>query len=184
MATTPLRGRRREIASLLSEKPRTLYETATAMGKPSGAIYRIVHRMVDDGVLNADPYPPMRGTLFSLNEVYQQQLREPLSDDHSTGILVPDQRVVLVSDLTPAGLYGVLDRMSLAGCIAWLAELEAGGTTLLGLHPDATMLQAHRLAVALENAGGDIKAGRIGEILAGDEIRRAATAMDDLTSVT
>ncbi|MDX6648716.1 MAG: hypothetical protein QOJ97_667 [Solirubrobacteraceae bacterium] len=184
MTTLPLRGRRREIASLLSEKPRTLYETAKAMGKPSGAIYRIVHRMVDDGVLDADPNPPTRGTLFSLSDVYRERLHDGLSDDQATGVLVPNQRVVLVSDLTPAQLYGVIEHTSLAACIGWLVELEAGSTFLLGLHLDVTMLQAHRLAVALERSGGDVKGGRIGEILAGDALRRAAATMDELTTVT
>jgi|SRR5215211_42607 len=176
---TSLSGRRREIAALLTERDMTLYELAKAMGKPSGSIYRLVHRMVADEILMADPYPPTRGTLFSLNPLHGELLREGLGGETGTGTLFPNQRLVLVEGIGVASLYDVFARMSSAASIAWVAEV--GGIALLALFPDTSKVQADRLAIALERAGGTVRSGYVGEVLAGDAVRRAGATMDDLT---
>lgn len=179
MAASGLGGRRRDIAMLLSEKPRTLRETAQAMGKPSGDIYRAVHRMVDEGILEADSDPPVRGTQFWLNPHWRAQLDEALPEDGSPGLLVSDQRILVVESESRTALYGVLARKSLSGCVAWFAELDGSSRYLVVLQRDASMLQANRLEMALEAERVSVTPGRVGTLLAGSEVRRAAEAVND-----
>ena len=180
MPTATLRGNRHEIAMLVSESSRTMKEIARAMGKPSGAIYRLVHRMIDDGVLEADSDPPTRGTLFSLNPAYRDRLDEGAVDDLPAGSLAVNQRTLTVRAKKRQQLYGVLRHPAASGIVAWLAEVDGSGGFLLALHPDCSMLQQDRLVLALERSEVAVRAGRVACILAGDELRRAVDTMDQL----
>ena len=174
MAEGALRGRRRQIATLVSERGRTLYEIARAMGVPAGSIYRLIHRMVDDGVLEPDADPPTRGTLFRLNAAYLEALDDAVPEDGKTGLLSPGQRILITRARTRTKLHDVLSHPSVASCVAWVAELDGSGRLLIAMARDASFVQTDRLVAALEDARIVVSLGRVGDVLGGDEMRRAA----------
>ncbi|MFL5844469.1 MAG: hypothetical protein ACJ762_07230 [Solirubrobacteraceae bacterium] len=61
-----------------------------------------------------------------------------------------------------------------------MAELDGAGTCLLVLRGDSTMLQRDRPAIALSNAKMEVRTGTVGDLVGGDELRRAARATPDL----
>lgn len=170
----PLTDRQRQIVALVSEQPRTLYETAKILGVPSGHIFRQMRRMVDDGVLVADPDPPRRGTLYSASPLSEEALQDAIPGDAAAGVLRPMQRIVIVYPNELGDLYRVLDRPSLGSCVAWLAEIDGAGGVLIGLHEGTPMLQAHRLTIAFERSGARVMSGVVSEVLPGNAVRGAA----------
>jgi hypothetical protein len=171
------RGSRRDLALVFSEKPRTIYEAAKALGRPTGSIYRLVQRMADANLLLADSDPPVRGTMYRLNPEARAALDEAAAGAHATGLLMQGQKLLVVrGGPGRLALQQLLLRPTVAGALAWAATVDGGGM-LLALAPDAASLQRDKLAVALEQADFKYREIDVGEIFAAGDVRARAQAL-------
>jgi hypothetical protein len=179
MATAAdFRGSRKDVALVLAGAPRTLHEASKALGKPTSSIYRLVQRMLADGLLLADSDPPTRGTLYRLNPEVRAALDAALAHDQPIGRVQEGQRLLLVDgDEGLLALQRVLVDPRFSGCVAWAAELDGTAGMLLALAPEAARLPAERLIVALERAGFRCIERRAGELIGADDLRRHAVAL-------
>jgi len=171
-----------DVAVALSDRQRTLYETAKALGRRSGDIQRVVRQMHADGVLEADADQPTRGTLYWLAPEYSGALNAALLDSQPDGQLAEHQRVLQLVAPEVGALYRVLGRSDLTAVVAWASEYGGDGQWLIALRREAGKVQADRLLGALQDAGFTCQQYRVGEVLSGDALRRLAVAVDDVMS--
>jgi DNA-binding PadR family transcriptional regulator len=176
-ASRDLKGSRRDLALVFSGEPKTAYEAAKELGRPTGSIFGVLRRMHTDGLLLADtdPDPPTRGTLYRLAESGARLLEETLQPRDELGHVHDGQRLLHVEydrDLTAASR--VLVESVSAGVIAWGAELPAGW--LLAMVPDADAFRVRRLVGAFEQAGCRCVSLPVDAVVDGARLRaRAAT---------
>lgn len=163
------------VARLVADEPLTLYEIGQSLGRKPGSVAGVVHRMAGDGVLLADPDPPVRGSQYRLNEAYLEALEEGLAERSPPGQIAEGRRTILAIAPKRLALYEVLARPAVAGSIDWIAEFDGAGTTLIMLAEGADALDADRLAIALESAGVDYRLGAFGKPMPAGVIRRFAT---------
>jgi hypothetical protein len=164
---------------LLSEEPKTLRQTARAMGKSTGAIYRVAHRMLDDGLLEADSDPPVRGTMFKASALLTEQLEGDAKDPGSPGSVTAGQRILLTSGSSLTDLYEVLARPKMAAVVSWCTSLGSSTRWLLALDHGVTQVQHDRLVVVLEQNGLRVETGQVAELITGSQIRGAAEELVD-----
>jgi hypothetical protein len=166
------------VALAFADGPRTLYEAAKALGKPTGSIYGLVQRMLADELLLADSDPPVRGTMYELNPAFREALEHSAQGDHIPGVLVRNQRTLTISggpDRMTA--MEILARPTLSGAVAWTARTDSGSGMLLAMATDAEDVQVDRLYAALTKAGFSCQEGVIGQVTTAAEIRAHAIAM-------
>jgi hypothetical protein len=157
-------GTRLQIARLLAEDHLTLYEIARAVGKPTGSVSGLVHRMTEEGWLRADPDPPIRGSQFSLREEHLERLERELDAvDPEPGVLAAQQQVVLADAHDRRAYYEIMARPAIAGIVAWTADFDGTGTRLIVLREGTDELDLDRLIVAFQDAEISVRAGRLGE---------------------
>lgn len=170
---------RREIGLAVSDTPRTQYEIGKTLGRSSGSISRPLHSMLSDGLLLADPDPPVRGTLYRLNPEARDALEEAAAGALQPGVLVRDQRLLFVQggeDRMQA--MALLAKPSLSGAVAWAARTDASTGLLLAMNPDADDLQVDKLIVALKARGFELREGVTGQITSASELRAHGKALD------
>jgi hypothetical protein len=137
--------------------------------------------MYGDGLLLADSDPPTRGTMYSLAPGARAALEEALAGGASPGRLIPGQRTLIVQGTGDiVALHRVLARTDLSAPVAWAAEIDGAGGTLLGMTQQASSLQVQRLRVAIERAGLVCTQGLVGDVLEADDVRRRAQALVEL----
>lgn len=174
-APTVLRGSRRELALALSDGPRTAHEVAKTVGKPTGSLFGVLRRMHVEGLLLADTDPPTRGTEYTLAPAAREALREPAHAAATVGLLRRGQQLLIVEQ--PADQLAaqrVLSLTSLAGSVAWAAEV--GGGWLLAIESEVSgSYPLQRLEAALSVAGISCRQVHVTGVLAGDELRDRAS---------
>lgn len=175
------RGSRRELVLAFSDGSKTAHEAGRALGKPTGSIFGVLKRMHAEGLLIADTDPPGRGTRYELAPGVREALRDAAVRASVTGIVQTGQRLLLVDHPSdPVAAHRALSRESLAGSVAWAAEV--GGGWLLALAPDvSSSYPLQRLEAALSQAGAACRQVHVDDILGGDELRdRAGWLLEDL----
>lgn len=177
-------GSRRDVALVFSESSKTLYEAAKALGRPTGSIANLVKRMHSEGLLTADPDPPVRGTLYRLDPTAHAALEAALTQGQPTGRLQEHQRFLLVEGVSDALLlHRILARPALSAPVEWAAEIDGSGRRLLAMEPNASSLQVEKLLVALTQAGLRCEQRRVGELLGSEELRRKSVALVETAEV-
>jgi hypothetical protein len=177
VAGSTLKGLQLEIAVVLSTRPRTLYETATAVGRKSGDIQRTLRKMHEEGWVAADAAEPVQGTQYWLHPDRRHEFEAALETAQLPGLLVEGQRILEIAAVDLGAIYEVLERVELSAPIAWLIELDGSNRRLLGLHGDTSMLQAQRLQAALQAAGIECRPGRVGARIDGRTLREHAAGV-------
>jgi DNA-binding MarR family transcriptional regulator len=178
--TPEFRGLRREIALALSGDPRTLYETAKALGRRSGDIQRTIRQMVLEGIVEADTDPPTRGTFYKLAASSADALADSVEQLVEPGYLRGGQRLLLARGESSTVLLRALARRDLTGAVGWAAEWGSDGEWLLALSPQASTVQVERLSAALRERGIEVRQGRLGdEFHTADAVARLSVAIDD-----
>jgi hypothetical protein len=167
---------RREVALVVSERPRTLYEIAKALGRPSGSIAQLVRRMHADGLLLADNEPPVRGTSYTLNPAFMAALEAAVTSNRPPGMLERGQSIVLIDGDDVEALHRILARPALAGCVVWATRGDATGRMLLALD-GASSSDPDELLLAFKAAGFRCRDWTVGEIIAGHDLRRRAAGL-------
>jgi hypothetical protein len=180
-ATRSLRGTRRALALAFSDGPRTMNEAARALGKPAGAVYGIVQRMLVEGLLVADSDPPTRGTLYELAAAAQPLLDATDEQEQPIGSLSEGQRLLRVEgDLATVKVQRLFAQRALFGSVAWVAEIDGGHGLLLAMLADTNRSDVQRLAVAFNEAGLRSSHSRISELFGSKELRAEAVSALDL----
>lgn len=173
-----LRGSRLDIAVVLSDKELGANQIAHELGKQTGSIFGVLKRMHAEGLIEADPEPPTRGTKYRLADDTRELLDEALSERSVPGLLAGDSRIVLVegsSDLL--ALQEVLATVSVSRHVAWGTSLGWGH--LLALDEDTDDFHAQRLAIALQRAGFSCRVASLGTIKDGADLREQALTLVD-----
>jgi hypothetical protein len=179
MATKDFRGLRRDVATALNGRRRTLYETAKAVGWRSGDIQRVVRQMHAEGILVADAEAPTRGTHYWLDQRYADALAEAVADAQPPGLLTSHQRMLELTAPDVEGLYEVLGKAHLSTVISWAAEWGGDGEWLVALSTSASKLAADRLVGALQKAGFTCRQRRVGDLFDGQRLQLLAVGVDD-----
>jgi DNA-binding PadR family transcriptional regulator len=173
-----LKGSRRELATVLADgRWSTAYETARAMGKPTGAIFGLLRRMHTDGLLEADSETLTRGTQYRLTHKGSVALEEALAEEPAIGQLTADQWLLVVAHTDQTRLTDfqhVVARTTHSGGIGWGVGLGWGW--LLAFDPGSEAFAVERAVAAFEEAGFRCRYAQAVVLLSGNEIRsRAAT---------
>lgn len=175
------RGSRRELVLAFSDGSKTAHEAGRALGRPTGSIFGVLKRMHAEGLLVADTDPPSRGTRYELAPGVREALRDAEAEASAVGTLERGQRLLLVDHPSdPIAAQRALSRESLAGSVAWAAEV--GGGWLLALAPEvSSSYPLQRLEAALSQAGAACRQVHVTDLLDGDELRdRACWLLEDL----
>lgn len=177
----PLRGSRRELALVFADGPRTAHEAGKALGKQTGSFFGVLRRMHAEGLLVADTETPTRGTQYTLAPEVQAALTVHSDGAAAIGVVAPRQQLLLVDQPSdPIAAQRVLARHSIAGSVAWAAEV--GGGWLLAIADDVSdAYQLQRLEMALAHAGMQCRQVHVTGVVAGAELReRASWLLDEL----
>lgn len=182
MATArDFRKTRLSIALAVSDGEQTLYEISRAVGRPSGSISRQVQSMVSERLLIADPDPPVRGTMYRLNPDVRDALEEAAEGSQQPGLLVPNQRLLLVRG-GPGRTKSaqLLAKPGLSGAVAWSVRIDASGGLLLAMSISVDNHQVDKLVVALEESGFECREGLVGEIESGRDLRARSKSLAEI----
>ena len=166
------RGSRLAIALTVLEMWRSLYEIAKLQGKSSGAVHGVVHRMVADGLLEADSDPPTRGTLYRVPPEAREALLEAAEGSQQPGSLKQHQRLLNVRG-GPGRIKAMttLSSSALAGAVSWVARVNSADELLVAMNPDAEDELVDSLVIALLDAGFKCREGLVAQIMSGRELR-------------
>jgi hypothetical protein len=166
------RGSRLAIALIVAEVWRPLYEIAKLQGKPSGAIQGVVHRMVADGLLEADSDPPTRGTLYRVPPAATEALLEAAEGVQEPGTLREHQRVLTIRG-GPGRVKAMelLGSTALAGAVGWVARINSADDLMVAMNPEAEAELVDSLVAALLEAGFKCREGLVAQIMSGRELR-------------
>lgn len=166
------RGSRLAIALIVAEVWRSLYEIAKLQGKSSGAIHGVVHRMVADGLLEADSHPPTRGTLYRVPPSALEALYEAAEGFQQPGELKQHQRLLTVRS-GPGRIKAMemLGSTALAGAVAWVARINSADELLVAMNPEVEDDLVDSLVIALQQAGFKCREGLVAQIMSARELR-------------
>jgi hypothetical protein len=174
MAATPrdFKGSRLTVGLAVLDQGRTLYEIAKLEGKPSGAYHGLVHRMVADGLLEADSDPPTRGTLYRVRPEAREALLEAAQGAQRPGSLAQHQRLLSVWD-GPGRIeaMNLLSSTALSGAVSWVARTNSADELLVAMNPDADDALVDSLVVAFSEAGFKCREGLVAQILSARDLR-------------
>jgi hypothetical protein len=165
------RGQRLEIASVLSGRKATLYETAKALGRRSGDIQKALRQMHGEGILEAADPEPTRGTEFWLSDAYTEALEDALKQGRP-GQLRTDQDVLHLRAEGEAAYRAILAKARDTAAVEWAARLGGDGEYLLALSAQVPAAQVSALRGALEAAGVVVRGWRVAEFFDAEEMRR------------
>jgi hypothetical protein len=179
MAEALFRGVRLPIATVLSGRWLTLYQTAHALGRRSGDIQKALRQMHAEGVLESDPEDePEAGTRFRLVEVHEAALAEALGADQLPGLVGGNQDLLLLSSPSQTVLDEVFAHGSMAAVVSWATRL-GGNQMLVAVAPKATETDYRRLVAVLEAAKIGVSAHRAATVMDGRALRATAIASRD-----
>lgn len=171
-----LKGTRREVAIVLNGVGWiTANEIAKALGRPTGAVFGVIRRMHDDGLLRADSDPPTRGTQYRLSDEGVDALNATLAltEDAGIGALAEGMRLLFVTHGTDLrGPTEVLNSEAAAGLLAWGAELPDGW--ILALVEEADRHRVRTLRVRLQAVGCKCRELSVDTVGSGALLRRRA----------
>ena len=173
MAAGRFRGIKRLIAvALLNGDERTLYEIAKLLGKRSGDIQKVLHQMVEEGIVIGDSPEPVRGTQFHLNPDVVSEVEELLQADQAPGTVVVNQRLLTLK--APDGseaIEEVLMRPDATGAVAWVAQGSDDYEMLVALRPAAEPAEVARLVKPLRALGVAVHTHHVTSLLTADQMR-------------
>lgn len=170
-----------DIALVLSDREGTMGECAHRLGLTVDMVRRQMLAMAKEGLLEADPWPAVRGTRFRLREDLVERAEEEARSGQREGSLVPTQVVLMVEVGRLLDLANALRDSDLTRSVVWLAKLNAGGGFLLVLDgKNTTAIATERLRGAVEAGGGSSRSGRVEEILSAPVWRRQLAAVRDV----
>lgn len=166
------RGSRLAIALTIIEVWRSLYEIAKLQGKSSGAVHGVVHRMVADGLLEADSDPPTRGTLYRVPPEAREAVLKAAEGSQQPGSLKQHQRLLIVRG-GPGRLKAMemLGSTALAGAAGWVARVNSADELLVAMNPEADDELVDSLVVALLDAGFKCREGLVAQIMSARDLR-------------
>lgn len=171
-----LKGLQLEIATVLRDRRRTLYETAVAVGRRSGDIQRSLRQMHSEGVLEAEHEEPEAGTRFWLAPGYDELLADSLQAGRLPGLVQENQDLLLLNAPSRQALNAVFAQGDLAAVISWATRLGGATAMLVSVAPQATELDYNRLVSVLESQGVGVSSYRTAKVCDGDRLRAAAIA--------
>ena len=155
-------------------------ECAHRLGVEISLIHRAVREMTKEGLLEADPLPPTKGTHYRLREDLVERAEKEARSGQRKGAIVPTQIVFLVEVGRLLDLATALSTSDLTRSVVWVAKLDMGKRFLLVLDGNNTSaIAADRLRSAIEAAGGTCAPGRAEEILDPVAWRRQLAAVRD-----
>jgi DNA-binding PadR family transcriptional regulator len=175
MADERFRGLRLEIATALLGNWRTLYQTATALGRRSGDIQKALRQMHDEGVLEAEHAAPEPGTRYRLAEKHEAALAEALRADQVPGLVQSDQDLLLLNAPSRQALNAIFARGELAAIVSWAVRLGENAM-LVALAPRASEIDYVRLLTALEEKDIEVGSHRTARISDGRALRAMSLA--------
>jgi DNA-binding PadR family transcriptional regulator len=179
MVAPGLRGLRKEIALALSDRERTLYETAKAVGRRSGDIQRSLRQMVDEEIVKASDPEPTRGTEYILTDAGRTLLEQELDVVLVPGLFAANQRFLRITAPDEAPLQAVFRQREFAAMLGWAVELGGSDEWLLGLRPGLGRHGMSRLRDALKAAEVTCREHVAQEVLTADQFTRIGAALDD-----
>jgi hypothetical protein len=169
-----------DLALALSDRSRTSGECARYLGVDVSLIYRPLLKMTERGLLEANPWPAVRGTHYRLREELVERAEEEARAEQRQGTIVPAQIVLRVEVERLLDLANALSASDLTRSVVWVAKLDAGNGFLLVLDGrNTSALGADRLRGAIEASGGSCSAGRVEEVLDPVAWRRQLAAIRD-----
>ncbi len=166
------RGSRLAIGLAAADAWKSLYEIAKLRGKSSGAIQGVVHRMVADGLLEADSDPPTRGTLYRVPPEAREALLEAAQGHQHPGALSEHQRLLTVRG-RPGRIKAMelLSSTALAGAVSWVARTNSADELLVAMNPEAEDELVDSLVVAFLKAGFKCREGLVSQIMSARDLR-------------
>jgi len=175
-----LRGSRKRVALVCSDgQQRTAQEIAHGLGRPTGAVFGLIGRMCDDGVLEPDSPAPTRGTQYRLTEAGRRALEEALAEEAAIGQLAEGQWVLIVEPTKKrdglSRFMRVLEQPSLSGSVAWSVELGWGW--MLSFAPEADAFQVQDLRYELESQGFPCRQAKLASMVSGARMREHAATL-------
>lgn len=167
------KGSRLAIGLALSNGWLTLYELASMLGKTSGAIQGVLHRMVEGGLVEADSDPPTRGTLYRLHSDAAEALREAAELTEKPGSLAEHQRLLWISGGPGRSkALALLASNPLTGSVGWVARTGSEDGLIVAMIPDSDDAMVDSLVFALEEGGFDCREGLVSQIMSAPEMRQ------------
>ena len=133
------------------------------LGVPSATIFRQLHNMVEEGLVEAEGKEIGPGTHFHFVSNYREDLERALADRQPPGVLQAQQPVLFVESTGLLDLARALAPGDVAATVVWAAQLH-DDTFVLGLDRKSGAIARGRLRTALEAAGVACRAGSVSEV--------------------